>query len=78
MNKIEKFDESSGSLVCESGCVLEQVDDYLQQRGFMMPIDLAAKGSCQIGGNIATAAGGVRYLRYKSLHANVRHFSIDS
>jgi FAD/FMN-containing dehydrogenase len=35
-----------------------------------MPIDLGAKGSCQIGGNLATAAGGVRYIRYKSLHAN--------
>ena len=36
-----------------------------------MPIDLGAKGTCQIGGNLATAAGGLRFLRYKSLHSNI-------
>lgn len=36
-----------------------------------MPIDLAAKGSCQIGGNLATSAGGIRFIRYKSLHASI-------
>jgi FAD/FMN-containing dehydrogenase len=36
-----------------------------------MPLDLGAKGSCQIGGNLATAAGGLRFLRYKSLHSNI-------
>lgn len=38
---------------------------------FIMPLDLAAKGSCQIGGNISTNAGGVRLVRYGSLHGNV-------
>jgi len=36
-----------------------------------MPIDLGAKGSCQIGGNVATNAGGLRLLRYGSLHGTV-------
>jgi FAD/FMN-containing dehydrogenase len=36
-----------------------------------MPLDLGAKGSCQIGGNISTNAGGLRFLRYRSMHANV-------
>lgn len=36
----------------------------------MMPLDLGAKGSCQIGGNLATAAGGIRLIRYGTLHAN--------
>lgn len=36
-----------------------------------MPLDLGAKGSCQIGGNVSTNAGGIRFLRYGSLHANV-------
>lgn len=37
----------------------------------MMPIDLGAKGSCQIGGNVSTNAGGLRLVRYGSLHGNV-------
>ena len=36
-----------------------------------MPLDLGAKGSCQIGGNVATNAGGLRLVRYGSLHGNV-------
>ena len=36
-----------------------------------MPLDLGAKGSCQIGGNISTNAGGLRLVRYGSLHGNV-------
>jgi D-2-hydroxyglutarate dehydrogenase len=42
-----------------------------QERGFIMPLDLGAKGSCQIGGNAATNAGGIRYLRYGSLHGSI-------
>lgn len=38
---------------------------------FIMPIDLGAKGSCHIGGNISTNAGGLRFIRYGSLHGNV-------
>jgi FAD/FMN-containing dehydrogenase len=61
----------NGTLVCQTGCVLEHLDHYLSDHGHMMPLDLGAKGSCQIGGNLATNAGGLRYLRYKSLHANL-------
>jgi FAD/FMN-containing dehydrogenase len=71
MNEIISFDDKSGTLICQSGCVLEHLDNYLKQYGYMMPIDLGAKGSCHIGGNLATAAGGVRFIRYKSLHANI-------
>lgn len=38
---------------------------------FIMPLDLGAKGSCQIGGNVSTNAGGLRLIRYGSLHGNV-------
>jgi len=37
----------------------------------MAPLDLGAKGSCRLGGNVSTNAGGLRLLRYGSLHANV-------
>lgn len=38
---------------------------------FVMPLDLGAKGSCQIGGNVSTNAGGLRLVRYGSLHGTV-------
>lgn len=38
---------------------------------FIMPLDLGAKGSCQIGGNVSTNAGGLRLVRYGSLHGSV-------
>lgn len=38
---------------------------------FVMPLDLGAKGSCQIGGNVSTNAGGLRLVRYGSLHGNI-------
>lgn len=71
MNSIIDFDSNSGILTCEAGCILENLDNYLSEKGFMMPLDLGAKGSCQIGGNVATNAGGLRLLRYGSLHGNV-------
>lgn len=71
MGKIHEFDPVSGVLQCEAGCTLEALDMWLRERGSMMPLDLGAKGSCQIGGNVATNAGGLRLLRYGSLHGSV-------
>jgi len=71
MNRVLSLDEHAGNLICEAGCVLETLQEYVAQRGYTMPIDLGAKGSCQIGGNIATNAGGLRFLRYGSLHGTV-------
>lgn len=71
MNNIEGFDELSGVVQVQAGVVLEKLDSYLHERGHMAPLDLGAKGSCHIGGNVATNAGGIRLLRYGSIHANV-------
>lgn len=71
MSEIESFDEVSGSLVLGAGCVLEVADQYLAERGYIFPLDLGAKGSCHVGGNVATNAGGLRLLRYGSLHGSV-------
>lgn len=71
MNKILSFDPILGVLSCQSGCVLEQLDNHVGEQGHTMPLDLGAKGSCQIGGNVSTNAGGLRYLRYGSMHGNV-------
>jgi FAD/FMN-containing dehydrogenase len=46
MNKILNFDESYGIITCEAGCVLQDLQTYLNERGYLMPLDLGAKGSC--------------------------------
>ncbi|KAJ9172725.1 hypothetical protein P3X46_015935 [Hevea brasiliensis] len=71
MNNIVDFDKVSGMLVCEAGCILENLISFLDNQGFIMPLDLGAKGSCQIGGNVSTNAGGLRLIRHGSLHGNV-------
>ncbi|CDP01959.1 unnamed protein product [Coffea canephora] len=71
MRNILSFDKVSGVLVCEAGCILENLIFFLDDEGFIMPLDLGAKGSCQIGGNVSTNAGGLRLLRYGSLHGSV-------
>ncbi|KAF9569718.1 FAD-binding domain-containing protein [Agrocybe pediades] len=71
LNKVRTFDPVSGVLVADAGCILQSLTDYVTPHNHIMPIDLGAKGSCQIGGNVATNAGGLRLLRYGSLHGTV-------
>ncbi|KAI0348638.1 FAD-binding domain-containing protein [Trametopsis cervina] len=71
MSQIRSFDPVSGILVADAGCILESLSEYLAPHNHIMPLDLGAKGSCQIGGNVATNAGGLRLLRYGSLHGSV-------
>ncbi|NP_001074066.1 D-2-hydroxyglutarate dehydrogenase, mitochondrial precursor [Danio rerio] len=71
MNQVFAFDNISGILTCQAGCVLENLSHYLEERDFIMPLDLGAKGSCHIGGNVSTNAGGLRLLRYGSLRGTV-------
>uniref|UniRef100_A0A1I8ARF6 D-2-hydroxyglutarate dehydrogenase, mitochondrial n=1 Tax=Steinernema glaseri TaxID=37863 RepID=A0A1I8ARF6_9BILA len=71
LNKHYEFNSITGILQCDAGLILEELDERLRKEGFMMPLDLGAKGSCLIGGNISTCAGGIRLLRYGNLHGNV-------
>jgi D-2-hydroxyglutarate dehydrogenase len=71
MNRVLAFDESASIVTAEAGVVLQQLEDYLAPLGRTVPLDLGAKGSCHIGGNVSTNAGGVRFLRYGSLHGAV-------
>ncbi|XP_032804583.1 D-2-hydroxyglutarate dehydrogenase, mitochondrial isoform X1 [Petromyzon marinus] len=71
MDEVVSFNPLSGVLVCQAGCVLERLHNYLSEHGHIMPLDLGAKGSCQIGGNVSTNAGGVRLIRYGSLRHTV-------
>ncbi|GAA6032801.1 hypothetical protein JCM8097_000797 [Rhodosporidiobolus ruineniae] len=71
LNQVRSFDDVSGILSTDAGAILESLSNYLAPKGYMMPLDLGAKGSCHIGGNVATNAGGLRLLRYGSLHGTV-------
>lgn len=71
MSNIRSFSPVSGILTVDAGVILETADNHLANEGFIFPLDLGAKGSCQIGGNVATNAGGLRLLRYGSLHGSV-------
>ncbi|XP_057652269.1 D-2-hydroxyglutarate dehydrogenase, mitochondrial-like isoform X2 [Diorhabda carinulata] len=71
MNEIISLDEDSGVLVCQAGCILETIDNKAATKDLIVPLDLGAKGSCQIGGNVSTNAGGLRLLRFGNLHGNI-------
>lgn len=64
MNRIRHVDGLDNSLVAEAGCTLVQVQDAAKEAGAFFPLSLGAEGSCTIGGNLATNAGGTGVLRY--------------
>jgi len=71
MNQIETVDELDNTVVVQAGAVLQRVQEALAEQGFLFPLDLGARGSCTIGGNIATNAGGVNVLRYGMMRNQV-------
>ncbi len=64
MQAIESVDEMDGVAVVQAGAILQAVQEQLAARGFLLPLDLGARGSCTIGGTVATNAGGINVLRY--------------
>lgn len=71
LNKVLNIDETTGIASCEAACILENLDAKAREKGLVVPIDLGAKSSCHIGGNLSTNAGGLRVLRYGNLHGSV-------
>ncbi|PHZ84672.1 FAD-binding oxidoreductase [Paremcibacter congregatus] len=64
MNSVVEVDTTSGTATLEAGVVLEQAQKAIAEQGLYLPLDLGARGSCTIGGNIATNAGGINVIRY--------------
>ncbi|HEY1944886.1 MAG TPA: FAD-binding oxidoreductase [Roseiarcus sp.] len=64
MNRIRQIDPLNFSMIAEAGCVLQSVQEAALEEDRYFPLALGAQGSCQIGGNIATNAGGLNVLRY--------------
>ena len=64
MNAIRTIDDDDFSAVVEAGCILSEFKDAVQDKGMFFPLSLGAQGSCRIGGNVSTNAGGINVLRY--------------
>jgi FAD/FMN-containing dehydrogenase len=64
MRKVLEFNAVDRTLKVEAGVVTQVIQEYAQQQGLYYPVSFASQGSSQIGGNIATNAGGIRVLRY--------------
>jgi FAD/FMN-containing dehydrogenase len=71
MNRIRNLDLLNDTATVEAGCVLAAVQTAAADAGRLFPLSLAAEGSCQIGGNLSTNAGGVNVLRYGSAREQV-------
>lgn len=71
MRQVRAVDPANNSMVVDAGCVLQTVQETARSHGRLYPVSLGAEGSCQIGGNIATNAGGTGVLRYGNTRENV-------
>ena len=64
MNQIREIDIANQTITIEAGCILRALQEKALEHGFLFPLSLGAEGSCMIGGNLATNAGGTNVLRY--------------
>ena len=64
MRNLIEFNQHDAQVTVQSGVITEQLQNYAEEKGLFYPVDFASSGSSQIGGNIATNAGGIRVLRY--------------
>lgn len=64
MNAIREIDSANQTITLEAGCILQTVQEKAAEQGYLFPLSLGAEGSCMIGGNLATNAGGTNVLRY--------------
>ena len=64
MQAVRQIDPQNLTLTVEAGCILQNVQQAAEQAGYLFPLSLGSQGSCTIGGNLATNAGGTQVLRY--------------
>jgi FAD/FMN-containing dehydrogenase len=69
MNHVRTLDRANLTMTVEAGCILQTLQQTAQEAGFLFPLSLAAKGSCTIGGNLATNAGGTQVVHYGNTRA---------
>ena len=71
LNAIEALDTVGGTVRVQAGVLLEELQQRVEQENWSFPLDLGARGSCQVGGNAATNAGGNRVIRFGTMRALV-------
>ena len=71
MDKILEIDKSNLTVLVEAGLILDNLKENLDKEGLYFPINLSSSGSCMIGGNIATNAGGINALKYGTMKDNL-------
>ena len=64
MHAVRAVDKANATITVEAGCVLQHLQQVANEAGFLFPLSLASEGSCTIGGNLASNAGGTQVLRY--------------
>ncbi len=64
MNAVRNIDAANLTMTVEAGCILQTLQETAEKADFLFPLSLAAEGSCTIGGNLATNAGGTQVVRY--------------
>jgi FAD/FMN-containing dehydrogenase len=64
MNQVRALDPANLTVVAEAGCILQSVQEHVEKAGYLFPLSLAAEGSCTLGGNLGTNAGGTQVVRY--------------
>jgi FAD/FMN-containing dehydrogenase len=67
LNRVREIDTDNDTMTVEAGCILQTVQEHAQSAGRLFPLSLGAEGSCTIGGNLATNAGGTGVLRYGNM-----------
>ena len=64
MQQVRAIDPANLTMTVDAGCVLQSAQEAARQAGYWLPLSLAAEGSCTVGGNLATNAGGTQVLRF--------------
>jgi len=76
MNKILSIDKTNLLIEVESGVILDNLKKYVNKNNFYFPLSLSSSGSCLIGGNIATNAGGINALKYGTIRESLQGIEV--
>ena len=76
MNKILSIDKVNMLVEVESGATLDSVKKFVEKNNFYFPLSLSSSGSCLIGGNIATNAGGINALKYGTIRDSIQGLEV--
>ncbi len=71
LNKIRNIDHIGNSITVEGGCILDIIKNKLEKYDLEFPLSMGSRGNCQIGGNIATNAGGLNVIKYGTIRQNI-------